>query len=66
MSGYLDAVSDFKVAIRDDQGKQVVFERSDGEPKVALVDRLQAHVDLLQIYGDDDIHNLTAYLATLK
>jgi len=31
-----------------------------------LTDRLQAHLDLLAKYADNDIHNLTAYLVTLK
>ncbi len=30
--------------------------------KVAQVNRLQAHVDLMLSYTDDDIHNLAAYL----
>jgi len=66
VSGYLTSVSDFKVVIRDENGTESVIPRSDGEPKVALRDRLQHHLDLLDRYQDDDIHNLTAYLATLK
>lgn len=66
MTGYLDSVSDFKVAVREDAGKETIIPRNDGEPKVVLVDQLQAHIDLLRKYQDNDIHNLTAYLATLK
>ena len=34
--------------------------------KVSISDPAQAHVDLLAKYSDDDIHNLMAYLQTLK
>ncbi len=66
VKGYLTSVSDFKVIIRDESGTETELPRKDGEPKVVLADRLQHHLDLLAIYHDDDIHNLTAYLATFK
>ena len=66
LKGYLSSVSDFKVVIRDDTGSETVIPRVDGEPRVALTDRLQHHLDLLAKYSDNDIHNLTAYLVTLK
>jgi len=66
LKGYLSSVSDFKVVIRDDKGSETVVARADGEPRVVLTDRLQHHLDLLAKYSDNDIHNLTAYLVTLK
>jgi hypothetical protein len=66
LTGYLSSVSDFKVVIHDDSGTETVVARADGEPRVALTDRLQHHLDLLPKYSDNDIHNLTAYLVTLK
>lgn len=66
LKGLLSSVSDFKVIIRDDSGKETILERRNGEPKVVLVDRLQHHLDLLPLYKDNNIHDLTAYLATLK
>ena len=66
VKGYLTSVSDFKVVIRDESGTETELPRKDGEPKVVLADRLQHHLDLLATYHDDDIHNLTAYLATFK
>jgi cytochrome c oxidase cbb3-type subunit III len=66
LKGYLTSVSDFKVVIRDETGSEVETARQDGEPKVTLSDRLQHHLDLLERYHDNDIHNLTAYLATLR
>ena len=35
-------------------------------PKVELRDPLKGHRDLLLTYSDDDIHNITAFLTTLK
>lgn len=66
VTGYLTSVSDFTVVVRDESGKETVIPRDRGEPKVVLTDRLQHHLDLLAVYLDDDIHNLTAYLVTLK
>jgi cytochrome c oxidase cbb3-type subunit III len=65
-SGFLSSVSDFKVIIRDKAGGETTFTRTKGEPRVVLKDRLQHHLDLLEVYRDADIHHLTAYLASLK
>lgn len=65
-TGFLTSVSDFKVVIHDQNGRESEFARNRGEPRVELEDRLQHHLDLLEIYRDEDIHNLTAYLATLR
>ena len=40
--------------------------RNHGVPKVEITDPLQAHVDIMTKLNDRDMHNLTAYLATLK
>ncbi|MEO7192678.1 MAG: c-type cytochrome [Vicinamibacterales bacterium] len=66
VKGYLTSVSDFKVVIQNDDGKETELPRKDDEPKVVLTDRLQYHLDLLARYLDSDMHDLTAYLATLK
>jgi cytochrome c oxidase cbb3-type subunit III len=65
-SGYLSSVSDFKVIVRDDAGMETSWPRKDGEPRVVLTDRMQHHLDLLPKYRDSDIHDLTAYLVTLR
>jgi mono/diheme cytochrome c family protein len=57
---------DFNVALRDQNGDYHSFARSAAGPKVELHNRLQAHLDLVKQYTDDDIHNLTAYLVTIK
>jgi cytochrome c oxidase cbb3-type subunit III len=65
-SGVLIRVTDFDVTIRDDAGKPLSWLRSGNVPKVQVTDPLQGHIDLLAKYKDSDIHDLAAYLATLK
>lgn len=60
------ALDDFNVALREADGTYRSFTRANGIPKVEVHNRLQAHLDLLPRYTDADIHNLTAYLVTLK
>jgi mono/diheme cytochrome c family protein len=60
---YLD---DFTVSLREADGTYRSFKRSNDVPRVEIKNRLQAHLDLLLHYSDSDIHNLTAYLVTLK
>ena len=41
--------------------------RRDGDvPKVEIHDPLKPHKDLLPLYTDKNIHDLTAYLVTVK
>ncbi len=65
-SGDLIYISDFHVTLRDAQGATRTFARGPEGPKVEITDTLQAHADLLGKYTDQDIHDLTAYLVTLK
>jgi cytochrome c oxidase cbb3-type subunit 3 len=59
-------LDDFNVSLRDKNGDFHSFNRDAGGPMIEVHNRLQAHLDLLSRYTDDDIHNLTAYLVTLK
>jgi mono/diheme cytochrome c family protein len=59
-------LDDFNVSLRDAKGDYHSFKRSKDVPKVEIHNRFQAHLDLVLHYSDDDIHNLTAYLVTLK
>jgi mono/diheme cytochrome c family protein len=65
-SGVLVRLTDFDVTIRDDAGKPLSWLRNGNVPKVQVTDPLQGHIDLLAKYKDSDIHDLAAYLATLK
>jgi hypothetical protein len=65
-SGTLVRITDFDVTLRESSGSLRTFFRDDDIPKVETKDPLQAHIDMLARYKDSDIHNLTAYLVTLK
>ena len=66
VSGVLDRVDDFNVSLRDSSGAYHSFTREGAVPKVEMQDPLKAHTALLGKYTDPDIHNVTAYLVTLK
>jgi len=59
-------ITDFVVVIQPPTGPIKSFIRQGDWPKVVEHNPLQAHVDLLGKYTDDDIHNLAAYLVSLK
>jgi cytochrome c oxidase cbb3-type subunit 3 len=64
--GTLDHIDDFNVSLHDSSGEYHSFTREGATPAVEIHDPLKAHIDLLSKYTDADIHNVTAYLATLK
>ena len=64
--GNLDHISAFVVALREADGTYRSFARHDSIPKVVVTNPLQWHADMLPKWRDVDIHNLTAYLITLK
>jgi cytochrome c oxidase cbb3-type subunit 3 len=66
VSGKLDHIDDFTVSLYDSAGDFHSFSREGAEPKVEVHDPLKFHTDMLRRYTDADIHNMTAYLVTLK
>src|SRR5205814_2138463 len=66
VQGELDHLSAFVVALRDSAGTYHSFARHDSIPKVVVTNPLQWHIDMLPQWRDADIHDLTAYLVTLK
>ena len=66
VDGRLVRVDDFLVALTDADGFQRSFTRNGAVPLVELHDPLQGHRDLLGTYRDQDIHDVTAYLVTVK
>jgi mono/diheme cytochrome c family protein len=66
VSGKLEHMDDFSVSLIEAAGERRSFSREGDTPKVELHDPLEAHTELLKKYTDSDIHNLTAYLLTLK
>jgi cytochrome c oxidase cbb3-type subunit III len=66
VSGRLDRIDDFSVSLHDGAGEYHSFTREGAVPKVVVTDPLKAHTELLGKYADANIHDLTAYLVTLK
>jgi cytochrome c oxidase cbb3-type subunit 3 len=66
VEGMLDKVDDFIVSLTTDEGVHRSFRISGSQPKIEVKDPLQPHKDLLRIYKDSDIHDVTAFLVTLK
>jgi len=66
ITGQLDRIDDFSVSLRDAKNQFHSFAREGATPKVEVKDPLQVHTDSLRHYTDDEIHNMTAYLVTLK
>lgn len=66
VEGDLNRIDEFYVGITTADGSYRSFSRNGDHPKVELHDPLAPHRELVQKYTDRDIHNLTAYLVTLK
>jgi len=64
--GRIGRIDDFIVTVLLADGSQQTFRRDGDTPKVEIHDPLAPHKALLPTYTDNDIHNLTAYLVTLK
>jgi mono/diheme cytochrome c family protein len=58
--------TDFDVTLRLPDGTTQTWARDNGIPKVETHDPLAEHVRIMTKLKDGDMHNLTAYLATLK
>lgn len=65
VEGELERVDDFVVALRTADGGRRAFRIANGTT-VEVKDPLVAHRELLPTYSDAEIHNLTAFLVTLK
>ena len=64
--GALVRLTDFEVTLYDAQGRTQTWLRNGDTPRVTVTDPLQAHMDMLPKWTDADMHNVTAYLASLK
>lgn len=64
ISGTVKRVDDFSISITDSAGNYRSWDREN--VKVEIEDPLAAHKELAAKYTDADMHNLTAYLVTLK
>ena len=66
VEGRLERLSDFLVVLTDAGGRHRSFARRGETPRVEVDDPMAVHRELLLVYSDTDIHNVTAYLATLQ
>jgi cytochrome c oxidase cbb3-type subunit 3 len=66
VEGRLGRIDDFAMTVIDADGGSRTIRRDGDVPKVEIHDPLQPHKDLLKVYTDKDIHDVTAYMVTLK
>ena len=66
LEGQLIRIDDFVVTLRAADATEYTIRRQGQTPKVEVRDPLRQHKDLLRIYTDKDIHNVTAYLESVK
>jgi mono/diheme cytochrome c family protein len=66
-AGPLVRMTDFDITLYDAASGQPRSWLRNGEvPRVTVTDPLQAHIDMWTKWTDADMHNMTAYLASLK
>jgi mono/diheme cytochrome c family protein len=66
VKGRLSRVDDFVVSLTQADGTHRTFRTVGTGTKVEIHDPLTPHKELLRRYTDPDIHNVTAYLASLR
>jgi len=66
VEGRLERIDDFMVSLTQADGTLRSFRRNAEIPKVDVRDPLEQHRNLLPVYTDKDIHDVTAYLSSLK
>jgi hypothetical protein len=65
VTGTLERIDDFSVALRDASGDYRTFSR-DKNVNVDVNDPLATHNQLLDAYTDQDMHNVVRYLESLQ
>jgi cytochrome c oxidase cbb3-type subunit 3 len=66
VEGRIERMDDFAVALVTADGSHRSFRTDNDATKIEVRDPLQQHRELLRVYTDRDIHNVTAFLVTLK
>jgi cytochrome c oxidase cbb3-type subunit 3 len=66
IEGNLVSISDFYVGLTNETDGPQGFRRDGDIPKVEIHDPLAPHRELLQTIADKDVHDVTAYMVTLK
>jgi hypothetical protein len=65
IAGQVTQVSDFRITLVDSAGQTRVV-NLERRVEVQMKDPLAAHQEMIMTLTNDDMHNVTAYLATLK
>ena len=65
ISGQVAQVSDFRITVVDAAGRKLTIDRDPGV-EVNLKDPLAPHQQMLMTLANEDMHNVTAWLETLK
>ena len=66
IQGRLASIDDFNLVLIDNDGNLRTIRRDGNIPKIEITNPLQAHLDRVRSWEDRDLHDLTAYLVTLK
>lgn len=66
LNGALLRMDEFVVTLKLANGEERSFDLDSGAPQIAVNSPISAHKALLPTYHDNDIHDVTAYLVTLK
>jgi cytochrome c oxidase cbb3-type subunit III len=66
VEGTVQRIDDFVVSLALDDGTRRTFRTWGTNIRVDLHDPLKPHKALLPVYSDADIHNVTAYLSSLR
>jgi cytochrome c oxidase cbb3-type subunit III len=66
VEGRLDRIDDFIVVLTQEDGTSRTFRRNGDVPQVQITDPLAGHKQLWVKLTDKDMHDVTAYLVTLK
>jgi hypothetical protein len=65
VAGRITQISDFRITVVDDSGKTVAIDRDPGV-EVEIDEPLAAHREIVMTLANDKMHDVTAYLETLK
>ena len=66
VTGALVRIDDFIVTVLEQDGSRRTFRREGDSPKVTVHNPLEPHRQLALTLSDSDMHDVTAYLATVK
>jgi cytochrome c oxidase cbb3-type subunit 3 len=64
-TGHVTQLSDFRITLVDRAGQTRVIDRKPGV-EVQMKDPLAAHQEMMMTLANDDMHNVTAYLESMK